>query len=330
MNEAEKGSLVKLEVEAPIALIVFNRPRETAILFEEIRKLKPRKLFIIADGPRLNRPEEAKRCQEVRNIATNVDWDCEVKTNFSDENLGCKKRVVTGLDWVFMHTDKAIILEDDCIPSRSFFSFANELLEKYRNSFDIGIISGTSIGDHSDAEHDYYFSNFPQIWGWATWKRVWDCYDGDISDWPRVKTTSFVKDRVSNSRGERRWRRGFEGVFKNEIDTWDFQLVYALWKKGLKTIVPTTNLISNIGFGADATHTFNPQSSVSNLMRVEIDGPLRHPNNLEVDDALDRVTELTLYEESIVDSIKLGIFKALKKLGLEKRVMQIYATFFSK
>lgn len=325
MNNKETTNYVKPHYEAPIALIVFNRPRETKILLEEIRKLKPKKLFIIADGPRLSRPEETKLCLEVREIATAVDWECEVKTDFSAVNLGCKKRVITGLDWVFENTDRAIILEDDCIPSKTFFTFANELLEKYKNAQDVGIISGTSIGNHSDSEHDYYFSKFPQIWGWATWKRVWDSYDGEINDWQNLKRTRFLRDRVSNSRGVRRWRRGFDGVYKNEIDTWDFQLVYALWKQDMKTIVPTTNLISNIGFGPDATHTLNAQSDVSNLERRELTGALRHPVTKEINSDFDRETEVTLYEENVFDSIKGLVLKSLKKFKLDRKAMQIYA-----
>ena len=256
MTDADLKNNAKPQDEAPIVLIVFNRPRETSTLLEEIRKLEPKKLFIIADGPRLNRPGEAELCLEVRRIATNIDWECEVKTDFSDVNLGCKNRVVTGLDWVFTNTDKAIILEDDCIPARSFFTFANEMLNRYANNEEIGIVSGTSLLPSSDSNPaDFYLSQYPQVWGWATWKRAWNMYDPAISAWKFDKKTDFIRNRTSNWKSARRWKRGFDSVYKGTLDTWDYQLVYMTWKFNLKTIVPYKNLVSNIGFGSDATHT---------------------------------------------------------------------------
>lgn len=309
---------------APIVLIVFNRPAETLILFEEIRKLKPPQLFIVADGPREWKPGEQVLCTKVREIFDNIDWPCQVQKNYSSVNMGCKARVVSGLDWVFEHADKAVILEDDCIPSKSFFEFTNSMLSRYENDPSVGIVNGTTVITETDPGFDYYFSRFPQIWGWATWKRVWKKYDPDVLDWPNLRNTDFLSRWATNYAGVRKWRNSFDAVHQKRIDTWDSQLVFMLWKENLKSLSPTVNLITNIGFGPSATHTFDTSSSSSKLERGSLQNPIRHPLSSEMDISRDRITEIQLFEETSSDFIKRQVFNLLKKLHLDRIALSLY------
>ena len=148
------------KLTTPVAFIIFNRPDTTRIVFEEIKKAKPEKLLIIADGPRNNKPGEKERCAETRAIVENIDWECEVLRNYSDKNMGCKNRVASGLNWVFENVEEAIILEDDCLPDQSFFRYCQELLEKYRDDKRIMLIAGDNmLFENNKQKYSYYFSN---------------------------------------------------------------------------------------------------------------------------------------------------------------------------
>jgi hypothetical protein len=181
------------QLRTPVAFIIFNCPETTDRVFEQIAKAKPSKLLVIADGPRENSPGEAERCAAVRSIIDNVDWDCEVLTNYSDVNLGCKRRIASGLDWVFDTVEEAIILEDDCLPDPTFFRFCDELLEKYRDDERITMISGDNFQfDRKKTDSSYYFSRDPHIWRWASWRHVWKNYDVDMQLWPEIRDGGWL------------------------------------------------------------------------------------------------------------------------------------------
>lgn len=260
-----------------VLFLVFNRMDTTKQVFEAIRQAKPPRLYIAADGARETKEGEAEKVQAVRDyVMENIDWDCEVKTLFREKNLGCKYAVSGAITWFFENEEQGIILEDDCLPSQSFFWYCEELLNKYKNDETVYLISGDARGPESfGMKEDYGFCKYPMIWGWASWARVWQNYDPEISDWPKVRDTlpasiSTYKPTVSF------WKRTFEQLYRKEIDTWDFQFAYLLLKNGGKCIVPRLNLISNIGFGADATHTFSPESESANRMIFEIKIPVEH------------------------------------------------------
>jgi hypothetical protein len=242
-----------MSLSTPVALIIFNRPDLTEIVFEAIAQAKPKKLLVIADGPRF--PEEAEKCQQARAVIEKVDWDCEVLTNFSEENLGCKQRVFSGLDWVFEQVEEAIILEDDCLPSPSFFYFCQTLLERYRTNEKIMHIAGTKfVSGDLKTNASYYFSKYPYIWGWASWRRAWQNYDVEIKTWPQFKEWGMMRSSHEDPYEQRYWTSIFDRVF-NGFDTWDWQWYYACYSQNGLSIVPKVNLVSNIGFGPDATHT---------------------------------------------------------------------------
>src|SRR5579871_4386735 len=166
------------KLTTPVALIVFNRPDTTRQVFQEIRRVRPPVLLVVADGPRRDHPEDEQLCRETRAVAEEVDWPCQVLTEYSDVNLGCRHRPASGLDWVFSQVEEAIILEDDCVPHPSFFRFCSELLSRYRDDARIGTIAGTNVqGGRKRGGASYYFSKYPTIWGWASWRRAWALYD---------------------------------------------------------------------------------------------------------------------------------------------------------
>jgi hypothetical protein len=275
-----------MSLQTPVAFIIFNRPDVTDRVFRTIRQAKPKKLLVIADGPRLDRPNEAEKCAAARAVIDRVDWDCEVLTNYSAINLGCKRRVSSGIDWVFSQVEEAIILEDDCLPAPSFFQFCEALLEKYRHDERIMMISGDNfLSQDKQLENSYYFSKYPHIWGWATWRRAWQHYDVEMSSWQEFRDRGLLKFICNDPVESEYWLKIFNDVANDRIDTWDYQWVYTCWQQSGMSIVPSVNLISNIGFGDDATHTVGTspwaEMKVGNIQNI------RHPsfvlNDLDAD-----------------------------------------------
>jgi len=263
----------------PVVLLIFNRPQLTARVLDILRQVRPTKLLVVADGPRSDRPGEAALCQQTRDVIEQVDWPCEILRHYADQNLGCRRRVASGLDWVFSQVEQAIILEDDCLPDRSFFQFCEEMLDRYRDDDRVMTISGNNFqGDRSVTEDSYYFSRYPHIWGWATWRRAWQHYDLAMADWPALRDRGwlfkFLRDQVS----AQYWTNVFQGSYEG-FDTWDYAWVFACWRRGGLTILPARNLVSNAGFGEQATHT-KGDSPLANLPAETLAFPLRHPSRV--------------------------------------------------
>jgi len=244
-------------VKSAVLFLVFNRPETTLRVFETIKAARPKKLYIAADGPRAERTGEQERCNQVRQIATSVDWSCEVKTLFRDRNYGCKLGVSSGIDWFFSQEEEGIILEDDILPMPSFFEYCDYLLQYYREDERIGLISGCNfIANRFKPKESYFFSRHNHIWGWATWRRAWMHYDVNMRDWPAWRDENGLKMiSGSNRLFESYWQDTFENAYLSRIDTWDYQWTFTCWKHGMLSVLPMYNLINNIGFGPDATHT---------------------------------------------------------------------------
>ena len=248
--------------------------------------------MVIADGPRTNRLGEAEKCAQTRAVIDGVDWDCEVLTNFSEVNLGCKRRVSSGIDWVFDQVEEAIILEDDCVPAQSFFRFCQELLERYRHDRRVGMISGDNFQFGSRFNGDsYYFSKYVHIWGWASWRDRWaGSYDAAMAKWPRIRDEERLVDMLGDRREAAHWHRVFEDVHNGKIDTWDYQWLFACWMEGWVNVMPSVNLISNIGWGPDATHTFGG-GDLGNMPVEDISFPLVHPQGVYRNTRADKSNE---------------------------------------
>jgi hypothetical protein len=268
--------------------LIFRRPDLTARVFEAIRKAQPTKLLVVADGSR-NESEEIL-CQQTRAVIESVDWDCEVIKNYADENLGCRKRVSSGLDWVFAQVKEAIILEDDCLPHPSFFRHCQELLDYYREDERIWCISGDNFQDGQwRGDGSYYFSNYNHCWGWASWQRAWQKYDYDLANWEKFRDGQYLNSILDSELEIKYWQNIFEQLYKTgKPNTWDYPWTFTCWENSGLTILPNVNLVSNIGFGIDGTHTLG-ESKLANMPVQDI-GEIRHPSFLVRDRLADEYT----------------------------------------
>lgn len=235
-------------MSAPVLFLIFNRPDTTARVFAAIRQARPSRLYIAADGPRKNRLDDNNVCAEARDVTTGVDWPCEVKTLFRAENLGCRTAISTAISWFFQHESEGIILEDDCLPHADFFPYCTELLERYRADPRVVLIGGTlPARTRPIGKASYSFTAFGSIWGWATWRRTWQTYERLPTPIPPADARSVVASVVADPTVRRYWADIFRRLALGQINTWDYQLAYQIWRdKGL-AIQPNTNLISNLG-----------------------------------------------------------------------------------
>lgn len=241
--------------DVPVLFCTFNRIDCTKKVFTRIREKKPVKLYLLSDGPRKEVKGENEKVLEVRKyVEENIDWECQVYTNYASVNMGCGKRMASGISWAFEQEEELIILEDDCMPDVSFFDYCKELLNLYRHEERVFLIGGSNSLGKWKGKDSFGFSPFVENWGWATWKRAWKYYDYNISEWKDQKIPSSMK-RIMDDKAIRYYCNLFDKVYTHEIDTWDYQLQYMVFQKNMLTIVPNKCLVKNIGFGPDATHT---------------------------------------------------------------------------
>jgi hypothetical protein len=278
-----------------ILFLVFNRPELTRKVMAAIREAQPPKLYVAADGPRACKNEE-ELCSQARLIATEVDWPCEVKTLFRAQNLGCRRAVSEAVDWFFRHEESGIILEDDCCPHPTFFPYCEEMLDRYATDERIMSIDGSSFHEQSHRlRESYCFSQYPIVWGWATWRRAWSFYDGEMSQWPKFRDTHCLRAwSEGDGAFENYWIDIFDRVSQGDIDTWDYQWLFSCWLHHGLSCHPTRNLVSNIGFGADGTHTFDSNNTLANRPAVEMEFPLIHPEHCARDVLADARTRACL------------------------------------
>jgi hypothetical protein len=281
-------------LDTPILFCNFNRPILTKQVFASIRNQRPKTLFLSCDGPRADHPDDVANVMAVREILKAVDWACDVHTRFPEENLGCKHAISSAIDWAFEQTEALIILEDDCLPSASFYGYCHNLLDRFRNEDRVMMISGNNFQPRPTSSNSYYFSRWTHIWGWATWKRAWSTFDVDVSSWPQVRQSQQLMTLLSDPIEYAHWTQTFEAQHAGHIDTWDFPWMYAVWANNGLSILPERNLVSNIGFGEEATHTRDPESVLAGLPVHEL-GKIIHPERVEVDSLADRHTWETIF-----------------------------------
>ena len=277
------------KLKTAVLFLVFNKPDTTKQVFEAIRRAKPPRLYVAADGPREGKLGEVERVEEVRIIATAVDWPCEVKTLFSDINLGCKKGPSEAITWFFENEEQGIILEDDCVPHLDFFSFCENLLDHYFSDETIFVITGNNFqkgkcrGDAS-----YYFSKYSHNWGWATWRRAWNYYQEDIKFWPEWSNSKAFFKYLPDKVERKYWKKIFDLVYAKKLESaWDYPWMANIWYKNGLTVAPNVNLVSNIGFGENATHTHDKNSRFSNMSTMELSN-IMHPKQVIIDIEADR------------------------------------------
>ncbi|MGE3949411.1 MAG: glycosyltransferase family 2 protein [Blastocatellales bacterium] len=266
-----------MSLDTPVAFFIFNRPDLTEIVFKSIAEAKPRKLFVIADGPR--NEEESIKCRQARDVIEKVDWDCEVIKRYSDVNLGCGKNISSGISWVFDNADKAIIIEDDTLPVPTFYDFCDTLLNYYYDDERIMHISGTNVQmGQQRTSYSYYFSKYNHGCAWATWRRAWKYYDYDMKSWPEFKKQGLLQQICEDQIEVEFWLRIFDNMSSEDrIDTWDYQMNYSMWSQGGLAILPSVNMTTNLGFRADATHTIvDDGNPIANLPSHDIE-QIDHP-----------------------------------------------------
>ena len=290
-------------MNTPIVLIIFKRSQSVKKIIDILRIFKPTNIYVIADGPR--EINEKSDCKKAREEIDKIDWNCSISKNYSLKNLGLKKRFKSGLDWVFENESKAVILEDDCIPDPSFFKYCDELLTKYKNNKKILTISGNNFNftEESELKNSYFFSKYPLIWGWATWKRTWDLYDEDISDW-NINKTKWLDKIYKSKTIKKYWKLIFNKLSKEEINTWDYQLTYLSLKENGLNIIPSINLVKNIGVDSKSTN-INKKSRNTNLRANKIKFPLNHPKKISTQENIESKIEERCYLNS---RIKVSLF----------------------
>ena len=267
-----------MSLSTPVVVIVFNRPEKTKRVLEEIVRASPAKLYVIADGPREKKVGEAQRVNETRKLVEEVDWKCEVVRIYSNTNLGLRERVLTGLDEVFSRESSAIILEDDCLPNADFFTFSTQLLRKYSSKDSVALVSGNNFASNPRMVESYYFSTQANIWGWASWARTWHEFRGTkMEDF----LTGSAQAEIAKAIPSRFHRASFMSLLRaaRELDSWAIQFAAYCYVKGRLSVVPKVNLVSNIGFGAESTHT-KFESYADEVQAQNLDFPLRHPTTI--------------------------------------------------
>ncbi len=248
-----------MKVTEPVLVMAFNRPDHLAVLMDRLREVQPQRLYVAIDGPRADRECEAERVQACRDLVATVDWPCEVHSLFQESNLGCGMGVTTAISWFFDNEERGIILEDDIIPDPSFFPYCEELLARYEDDDHVFAISGCNFvppSEQSRPDLPYRFSQVPHIWGWATWRRSWAKHRLDIEGWQQRLPIRRLWSQVDHSIPSTvYWTSTFELLARKEVDTWDGQLVLAAMAEDSWTATSNVNLIRNIGFDEQATHT---------------------------------------------------------------------------
>lgn len=314
----------------PILFIVYNRKDTTQQVFDKIREIKPSKLYVLADGPKENNNLEIDKCKSVRNIFNHIDWECELITNFRDKNWGSGIGISNGIDWFFEHEEYGIILEDDCLPDISFFYFCQELLIKYNYYSEIYYISGNCRINKKIAnkfQESYQFVRTAGIWGWATWKRAWKNYQNIIeinnSIYQKIQTYFPYKLEADM------WIKNFLEAI-NDGSIWDYKWHFCVIINQGKVIYPNTNLVKNIGFGLDATHTFNSNNKFSNFESNKIKFPLIHPKSTCINEKWDKYrfiairdiiipTQKDIFQKFIKNTINIFILIKIIKKYLHKK-----------
>jgi hypothetical protein len=284
----------------PILFLIFNRPDLATRVFESIRSARPNKLYIAADGPRPGNEDDKRLCAETREVVKNINWDCEVHTNFRDKNLGCKIAISSATTWFFENVQEGIILEDDCFPEPTFFRFCKELLEIYRDDQRVMTINGTNFQfGRKYGKASYYFTRYPHVWGWASWRRAWKYYDVDMNEWATSNDQDTLLRGFSCKAEQKFWRTTLNKIVAGKIDTWDFQWAFACFIQNGLCIVPNVNLITNIGFRSDSTHT-RGVSVVGNIPNTPIVFPLFHPKiimrNIDSDEFVGKLFFTSCFE----------------------------------
>jgi hypothetical protein len=293
--------------DTPILFLIYRNPEVTLITFEQIKKIRPKFLFIAADGPHLDRPLEVEECELTRQIINLIDWDCEVKTRFLPENVGLKKAVSGAIDWFFLNVDEGIILEYDCLVESDFFLFCRTMLTRYRNEKGVFSISGTNLQDGIwRGDGDYYYSHLFGCWGWATWKRAWQHWRPNLIDYEIFSSNKQINNFVISKRARNSCAKSLDDIhYGRDNTTWSFCFEYVQMCNYAFCVVPNRNLVSNIGFSRNGTHAKDANHPLAN-MPIKSLTSFRAPTFRIANIEADEIQTLNAYPISI--RLKIRIF----------------------
>jgi hypothetical protein len=270
-----------------VVFIVFNRPGPTRRVAEAIRKAGPSRLLVVADGPRSNRPHDPERVEETRRVIDSLAWPCEIHRRYADTNLGCRRNVTSGLDWAFSLVEEAIILEDDLLPDQSFFPYCVELLERYRTNEQVAYVGGYQFFPGLSCVPDsYYFSIYGGIWGWATWRRAWRLHDDAMTAWPDLKRQGWPQLAFPASYVARFFEKTWDAMYAGH-NSWGYRWYFTIRRHDMLCVMPRGNLIENIGFGQDATHTTDTPPDYLTRKAGSMAFPLCHPSAVTANSTAD-------------------------------------------
>lgn len=304
----------------PILLIIFKRKDVALKTLASIKVAKPTKLYIAGDGARLNIADEKEKVDETRKAVLDaIDWDCEVKTRFSEENQGCCNGVYNAINWLFDNEDRGIIIEDDCIMQQSFFRYVDELLERYKDDKRIGMICGANYAKGVEIPDSYVFSRYKSCHGWATWRRAWKLMDLDMKWRDSPYFNSIISNMGYKAKDLNYWKYRLKAIDLKDVSAWDWQWYFTLAANNMLAINPKYSLTTNIGFGKEATHTSRAINPKEYIAQKDLTFPLVHPLHmtpyLPFEEAYYSQND-TMYEKVkrlIPFSLKIKIKKLLKK-----------------
>ncbi len=276
--------------QTPVLLLVFNRPDTVQKVFKKICEIKPKKLYIASDGPREGNHNDIEKISQVREIVSKVNWPCKINSLFRDKNLGCKKSVSDAINWFFANEEQGIILEDDCVPHLDFFNFCENLLNHYAEDERVIVITGNNFQNGKlRGNASYYFSKYNHCWGWASWRRAWKNYEGEIKFWPKWNKSDVWLNLMHDKVERKYWKNIFDSVYEGKIDSWAYPWLASAWYVNGLTATPNVNLVSNIGFGNDATHTKSKKNKYSKLKSHNLK-KIKHSNNIQIHVEADKYT----------------------------------------
>ncbi|MCE6991391.1 nucleotide-diphospho-sugar transferase [Dyadobacter sp. CY323] len=307
----------------PILFLIFNRVDVTQKVFDQIKKVRPKYLYVAADGPRKQKDTDIIKCEETRRIIDQVDWDCEVQTLFRTQNMGCGPAVATAISWFFEQVESGIVLEDDCFPNTTFFPYCEELLEKYKDAEQIKFIGGNNFQNgQKRGEASYYLSRYPTSWGWASWRRSWQAFNPDISDCREVIESGQIDNIFNTTKEKKHWINSLVKASNERNSVWDFYFYFAIWKRDGLCITPNKNLVINLGFFDQGTHYFLKDSTKTNVKAEEMDLPMVHPDSLQVNRQADRYTFDHFYSHSPQRA-----FRLIRENGIGSILRYFYIRF---
>ncbi|NIG54439.1 nucleotide-diphospho-sugar transferase [Chitinophaga sp. Cy-1792] len=276
-------------MNTPVLILIFNRKAKSLELIRHLRAVKPRRIYIAADGPRDNRPEETLQCETTRNaVLEAIDWTCQITTLFRTGNLGCGKAVSSAISWFFEQEEEGIILEDDCMPAPSFFDFCTNMLHHYRQDQYVMHINGSNFQfGNQRGNASYYYSRMAHIWGWATWRRAWKYYDFSLSRYKHHTTTGLSRTLLHD----------YHWIMNGKLDTWDVQWFLSVWFNKGWVIAPNVSMVRNIGYDAESTHTQRIPPWFSKIAYGEITD-IVHPQKRSIDQEADNYASKVMFSPS--------------------------------